>query len=266
MTRLKQCVAVLVLGALSVAMLSGFSDYEIAELSAENNTAIEDAIVGANNVILTVGTFQSETGLTCSLTEDEIEAQVDAFNNRVDDYFTPEYPAYTQYMELNDYLLNDIFSNTVDYQVTGGVDSSKLTAVTYGADGLSALAEGYLQVHTTSVIGEDDDLYSVNCSSNIVAFTAELEKLDGIWKVRTLDLNFVEDWVAEDSLDSLVADDYQISVANDVIDEYSSFMDAYTVASEISIQKSCSITLEDVVDMDSEPEVKKTNSSVFSQY
>lgn len=267
MTRIKQCIAIFVLCALSIGILSGFSDYEIATLAAENNEAVENAVVGANNVILSVGTFQSETGLTSELSENEVQAQADLYDESVDTYFSPEYPAYNDYTELNDYYLNDVFSEVVDYQVSGGVADSKLVSVTYSANGTEANAEVYLQVYNTSVVGNDDGSYSIVCTANVVQAIADVQKIEDKWKVKSMELNIMEDWLPEDSInssgtatlaESAMDSGYQTQVASETAASYDSFQSARDVASEISIQKCCTIGISDVIDINAETETNKS--------
>ncbi len=240
MIPMKKWIAMAVLCALSTGILFGFSHYEAVALAAKNKEAIENAIVGANTVVLSVGAFQSEAGLTGGLSADELRAQMERYEESVQAYFSPEYPGYQAYIDLNAYYLSEVYAETVDYQVSGGVEDSRLVSVTYASHEREASALAYLQVYKISVVGNGDGSYSVACSVNLVKAAADLQKTEGEWRVTAMELNLVEEWCPESEING---PEGAVSPRT----SYSSFQAAREAAAQSSIQDCCPVSICDLI-------------------
>lgn len=249
MKRFGVLLGALVLAACCIWAITGSTDYETAVASGENNADVEAAIVGADNVILSLGGYASESGLIDTLSDEEIQTQIAAYNAQVDAYFTEDCVHYTNLKEMNQYYLEGALTGKVYYIVSSGNLDCKLTSIRYTDDATTAEANGYILGYANHVESEDDGGFDINCASNLLSLTAKLEKIDGTWKVCEYTYDYVEDWVPGDNAN--VASD-QASTVNIADTTYSSFQEAYQAASEISVEEECTIHLEDVVDTDAE--------------
>jgi len=246
--------------ALTVTVVvTGASSLEAGTQDADDQNAIESLIAEANNVILSVGQFQSETGLTSDLSDDEIQTLVNAYNGRVDATFTEDYPSYSLYKETNENLLRSVFKEKTSYRVDGDTLKCQLSSIDYNSDRTSANVSAYLYSYNKWVDSDDNQAYSITCCAGISEVVATVEKADGTWKVASYEINVLEDWTPEDSADTsttAISSEDQVQAASIIESPYNDFNSALISAKSINVEESCNLDMADVISPTEPVEIK----------
>lgn len=186
-------MAAALLGVLLLtAAAPGDIDYE------DEINQISESLKGAIEVQLEIGAFQADNGYTTELSEEELSAFVQAYNEKVDRYYSSDNAVRESYKEHNEYLLREYYQSTLDYQVASGV-------LDFAVDKITTLDGNRVQVDCRAVIwgtwvDASEEGFYVIAPVNLETMSVVMVKESGEWKL---------DQILESNVDM----DYSISDA-----------------------------------------------------
>lgn len=182
--RLLLVAGAIVIAAFFVFILTGASS-GVSTNSAEYE-ALSEAIIGAESVSAQVGSFTSSDGTVASLSDEEIQTTIEDFNERLDYYFSSDNSISGTYKELNENILTQACSETVDYTVNVDVQDLTLNEVDFDEDGTSVTVNYTVLLWGTWVVENTDgsETYQIISPVNQDTVDAVFVKEDGVWKLQ----------------------------------------------------------------------------------
>lgn len=108
--------------------------------------AVKEAFIGSQDISYQIGYFESENGKTDMLTEEHIQAYIDDFNTKMDQYYAESNVCRQTYKETNEKILREIGKNRVCYVADAGVLDYTFRNVNISEDGQTATVKAVCQV------------------------------------------------------------------------------------------------------------------------
>lgn len=214
---------------------------------------IQAAFVGAQEVLLEMGKFHSEspsiTGTTSDLTEEVRAANIKAYTDKVKQYYSENSTVRQKYIDKYTFLIDDAYKTKVNYIVDCGVLDCDLNRVSYSDNGNTATIQVTFTVYNKWVGETDSDQFDVAAPINKSQATVVMVKEDGNWKLlETKDWNMgyadnaaekLQAKAATASNDSELSETVQaIQEAQEIcITEYPTFQEALDAANQIDARE-----------------------------
>lgn len=214
---------------------------------------IQAAFVGAQETLLEMGKFSATsepvTGTTADLTEEECSANIQAYTDKVNLYYSENSRVRQTYIDQYAALINDVYKNKVDYTVDCGVLDCDLNRVSYSDNGNTATIQVTFTVYNKWVGETDSDQFDVAAPINKSQATVVMVKEEGNWKLlETKDWNMgyaddaaekLQAKAATASNDSELSETVQaIQEAQEIcITEYPTFQEALDAANQIDARE-----------------------------
>lgn len=201
--------------------------------------AIKEAFIGAEETSAQIGYFVSDTGKTDTLTEEQLQAYIDAFNANMDRYYSSDNGCREQYKELNEQYLREVAKDEVYYLVDSGTIDCALNSVNISADGQTATAHVVYTSWGNEIEENENGELEVNALIGQNAVDVTMVKEDGQWKFQGYDEILFSTGVdvIEDLQESGKLTNEQQAVFEQYMDVnhavYSSFADAYQAAQRL---------------------------------
>lgn len=147
------------------------------------------AVAGAKETLVQMGMFQSEDGLTASLPQEEVQALVDQYAQKVDRYYARGTYCHTFYPWLNQDYLTRTGKTVVDNCIAGGVSRCTLDSAFLWAGGERATVRATVTMWNKWVSRDQAGAYHAALLADQDYLKLDMVKEDGLWKLReTLDL------------------------------------------------------------------------------
>lgn len=249
-------ISTLILFTFTIIILTavGAADNELLFATGAEADAVYEALLGAENTRLALGVYESDTGTTAELSETELQAQIDAYNAQVNQYYAVSSPCYDSYKETHASCLRDSFADMAFYRVEGGVLDYEIHSLSFDDTKTRATVEMNLVSYNNWVVETETHNYTVQCCAGEVELTALMVKEGDMWKFeRHEEYHKLDNWIPQDVLNSETAEIGLYSMpeaqqadvmeaANLTSTEYTSFADAIRAASQIQVEEICPFT------------------------
>lgn len=213
--------------------------------------AVKEAFIGSQDISYQIGYFESENGKTDMLTEEHIQAYIDDFNTKMDQYYAESNVCRQTYKETNEKILCEIGKNRVCYVADAGVLDYTFRNVNISEDGQTATVKAVCQVWGNWVEQNENDKLEVTAPINQNTITATMVKEDGLWKLQNIDemnvefagdaINELEEQREETVAISAYSDDQvkQMETIDEYVEqtcltEYETFDEALAVAESLN--------------------------------
>lgn len=241
--RLRSC-AVCGLISIFIILCTAAASADTAAASDAELEAMKAALVGAEEVALDMGTYTADQCSTSLLSEEEIAAQIVEYNMRVAQYLTSDNPCYESYQLQNEFLLREAYVTEVTYQVDGAVMDCMIQSITLNETGDYAVIGAVLVAYNKWVDAIGNGNYEITCCANKLHIIADLEKIDGDWKVQGYEeMNCIETWTPGDVVAGAASTDY-MEAQNLACSTYSDFQSALNAANKIDFADICPLETE----------------------
>lgn len=251
-------VAGLIVVVLTIAVVvsMGAADAETFGVAEEEANAVYEGLIGAENVGLALGEYRSDTGTTAQLSEEELQLQIDTFNEQINRYYAVDNPCYDHYKKINEDYLRKAFVDRAFCRLEGGVLDYDVHSLTFDETKTAATVEAIILSYNKWVNQLETNNFEIICCSGTEKVTAQMVKEDGVWKLqRYVETIKLDDWIPQDALYnntgastySLQAEESpEVEKAAELADaEYTSFADALNAAEQINVEEVCPLSVSD---------------------
>ena len=154
--------------------------------------AVKEAFIGSQEISYQIGQFESENGKTDLLTEQQLQAYIDAFDAKMDQYYAESNVCRQTYKETNEKILREIGKREVSYLAEGGVLDCTFSNVSISEDGQTATVKAVCRVWGNWIETNDNGKLEISAPINQNTMTATMVKEDGLWKLQHIDEMQVE--------------------------------------------------------------------------
>jgi hypothetical protein len=216
-------VAVILLAAFSIVC-----DRSLIISKADKN-AVCDGLVGANTVQITLGTYDPDAGTTAALSDEALQAQIDAYNEQVDRYYAMDNTCRSAYKEQNESILRKTSTDEPAYNVDSGVLDYEVHRLTMNRAKTEATVNMSATVYH-KVVEAEDHSYEVQCSVEDVELTAVMVKEEDTWKLLRYD-------TFDESGDAGALQGTSSGT------EYADFADALAAAEQLNVAELCPVSV-----------------------
>ena len=168
------------------ACLAGGTAWADSQTSPEAE-AVKEAFIGSQDIMYKKGLFQSDTGKTDTLTEEEVQSYIDEYNAQIDRYYAEGNICRQTYKETNEHLFREVCANEVYYKVDAGVLDCTFQNVSISEDGQEATVKAVYTSWGNWVEENEDGQLRVTAPIGEDTITATMVKEDGLWKLGKID-------------------------------------------------------------------------------
>lgn len=166
----------------SVLCFAGFISSDLSAEREADTMAVRDALVKYKLGNVRGGLFSSDDGTTSSLSEEEIQANIDQYNQLIDSAYALENPCRTQYRENHEFLLREYFKKTSDFEyVDSGVSDIRIIDTKMEARRMEVKYVSSVWFKSVSFDGTEYHAYAAEGRNYE---DVEMVHEDGMWKVR----------------------------------------------------------------------------------
>jgi hypothetical protein len=224
-------ISALALLLVAVILLAAFSiicDRSLI-ISKADKSAVCDGLVGANTVQITLGTYDPDGGTTATLSDEALQAQIDAYNAQVDRYYAMDNTCRSAYKEQNESILLETSADEATYNVDGGVLDYEVHRLTMNRAKTEAMVNMSAAV-CHKVVETEDHSYGVQCSVENVELTAVMVKEENTWKLLRYDTfdESGDEWALQSTSSGT---------------EYADFADALAAAEQLNAAEFCPVSV-----------------------
>ena len=151
-TALRMVVLIVCIIAFSFVMSAAYYNDPNEEMAAEQ-AEIKDTITGAYTTMSLLGSFASEDGTTANLSEEELDALVEDYNDRVNLYYSKDSTQNSAYQSMNEEYLRCGFRNPVDIYnvINGGVYRCDIHSIKSEDNGNQAIVDANVIKWNTAI-------------------------------------------------------------------------------------------------------------------
>lgn len=249
-------IAILIIAVLTISVISltGAADVETLALTEAEADAVYEGLRGAENVGLAIGEYQSDTGTTAQLSEEELQAQIDAYNAQIDQYYALDNPCRQEYKTLNESFLRDTYVDEVSCRVDGGVLDYDVHSLVFDEARTTATVDLTRVAYNKWVNSIDNENFSIICCASVTEETAVMVKEDGVWKLLRYErYDKGDNWWPEEIFyaapDEPRAYNVQAEEPPEVVEaaeladaKYTSLADALNAAEQIDVEELCPLS------------------------
>ena len=201
---------------------------------------IKSALIGAVQVQLDAGRFESENGLAPAVDSAAYQENIDAFHQNVDQFYAAGNPCRESYKETHEELLAGALQSTVGYTVNNGILNCEIIGVTPDENGSDIIVEAQLSEYSTW-IEEESGVFKILAPLNVERIKAKMTFEEGSWKVLdtiSSDMLFmgnVKEAKQENVTTALTAKDVD-KISHVTEKEYGTFSEALAAAQQITMK------------------------------
>lgn len=186
--------------------------------------AVKEAFIGSQDIMYKNGRFESDTGKTDTLTEDEIQAYINEYNAQIDRYYAESNGCRQMYKEINEQLFREVCAEEVYYKVDGGALDCTFRNVSISENGQTATVKAVCTTWGNWVEENENGQLEVTAPIGRDTITATMIKENGLWKLRKIDDIYVE--FASDVINQLEEQKDSLSTASIYSSEQTEQMEA----------------------------------------
>lgn len=240
-------IAILAVFTVTALIFIGANDTQSSAQTERDAAEIYDTYVNAEYLRINIGRYTSDSGVTGDLSPEELQAQIDAYNEKIDRYFSTESRFHQEYKDLNEKYLRETFRDSANYQLDAGVYDYKVNNLTIYEDGTAVLSTDAV-LYNKWVQELDDGSYIVICNAEEVTDTCRFVKEDGNWKYLYSEYyEILSDWTPLDDAEGVTTQALQgdetdspvLEAANIETEVYSDFDEAKSACEQISMEEIC---------------------------
>lgn len=206
---MKKKVLILIISVfiiLSGTFMIGLTGKEDVQNSEADN--IKNALQGAFETEMQLGSFQSSDGTTSTLTDAELDQLIDDYSRKVDKYYLKSYFKQESYSWLNEYYLRSYFKTHIGSCQGGGASDCVIDELEFPSEN-QAKVTGSIACWNQWIVKEDDcDYYEVQYPIDVIEFEFIMEKDGDDWKLKQCN-KFNPDQI--ESLDTKTLNSMEIS-------------------------------------------------------
>lgn len=218
MKRLSKKILALILVVASCVGLSVFLlAFTNSTKSSEEFIAVTEGLVGAYATMGDMGKYTSDNGLTSSISDAELAAQIDAYNRQVDQYYAKENSCNETYKASNRYYLENVCKTKIDQTIACCASIYELKGIDFSKDNTEATISCIMLCWTKGVTTDETTgkYQAMQNPAGMKFIKAKMVKEDGAWKL----LDFLEYrplsvWSSDGALQSTVLKSQKVSRAN----------------------------------------------------
>ncbi|MDY3014027.1 MAG: hypothetical protein SOR61_02310 [Evtepia sp.] len=209
-------------------------------LSNVSDQEMKNSLMGAVQVQLDAGRFESQNGLAPAVDSVEYQDNIQAFNQDVDLFYAVDNPCREMYKGMHEELLGGALQNTVGYTVNCGILDCEIIEITPDENGSDVIVEAQVSGYSTW-IEEESNTFKIRSPLNVERIKAKMTLEENSWKLLDIissDMLFmgtVKEAKTDDVETALTAKDVD-KISHITEKEYSTFAEALAAAQQINMK------------------------------